>query len=198
MDSTLYIAILLALFATFFGTQRTDASQKHLGIVTATAFESLLKLMVFLGLGVYVTFYLFNGTGDLYGQASVLPDFSKRNILPNLEAGFNWFFITILSLFSIFLLPRMFQVTVLENNREKHLKKAIWMFPLYLLLFNVFVIYIAWAGLLKLGPNVNADYFSLWLPLSEGNLFWATLVFFGGLSAVISMAVLSTLAYPRW
>ena len=95
---------------------------------------------------------------------------------------------------AIFLLPRQFQVSVVENNREKYLKKTIWLFPLYLLLFNVFVIFIAWAGKLRFRESVNSEYYTLLLPLENGNTFLATLVFLGGFSAVISMVVVSTLA----
>ena len=196
-DSTFYIALLLAIFATFFGTQATDASEKHKGIVTTVAFESLLKLTFFLIIGVYVTYYLFDGTQDIYNQISKTANFENLTKLPNLEGGFNWFFMMMLSFTAIFLLPRQFQVSVLENSREKHLKNAIWLFPLYLLLFNIFVIFIAWAGKLTFGDTANAEYYTLLLPLRSGHSFLALLVFLGGLSAVISMVVVSTLALSK-
>ncbi|MCH3884139.1 sensor histidine kinase [Tenacibaculum aquimarinum] len=193
-DSTFYVALLLAVFAAFFGTQRTDASEKHKGIIASVAFESVLKLVFFLIIGVYVTFYLFDGTSDIYNQISVTPNFKELTTISGVEDGFNWLFLISLSFMAIFLLPRQFQVSVLENNREKHLKKAIWLFPLYLLLFNLFVVFIAWAGKLTFGNTKNAEYFSLLLPLENGNSFLATLVFLGGFSAVISMVIVSTLA----
>lgn len=196
-DSTFYIALLLAIFATFFGTQATDASEKHKGIVTTVAFESLLKLTFFLIIGVYATYYLFDGTQDIYDQISKTANFENLTKLPNLEGGFDWFFMMMLSFTAIFLLPRQFQVSVLENSREKHLKKAIWLFPLYLLLFNIFVIFIAWAGKLTFRDTANAEYYTLLLPLRSGHSFLALLVFLGGLSAVISMVVVSTLALSK-
>ena len=193
-DSTFYVALLLAVFATFFGTQNTDASEKHKGIIATVAFESGLKLVFFLAVGAYITFYLFDGTSDIYNQMSKLENFKKLTTLGGVEDGFNWFFMIALSFMSIFLLPRQFQVSVLENSREKHLKKAIWLFPLYLLLFNLFVVFIAWAGKLTFGNTENAEYYTLLLPLENGNSFIATLVFLGGFSAVISMVIVSTLA----
>lgn len=193
-DSTFYIALILAIFAAFFGTQATDASEKRRGIIMSVAFESLIKLVFFLTIGIYVTFYLFDGGTDIVNQFSSRPNFNSLVTLGGLEEGFTWFFTIILSFIAIFLLPRQFQVSVLENHRKKHIKTAIWMFPLYLLLFNVFVIFIAWAGKLKLGDGVNSEYFTLFLPLSEGNVFLAILVFLGGLSAVISMVIVSSLA----
>lgn len=193
-DSTFYVALLLAIFATFFGTQNTDASEKHKGIIASVAFESILKLLFFLIIGVYITFYLFDGSTDIYQQMTNIKNFKQLSTLGSLEDGFNWVFMIILSFMSIFLLPRQFQVSVLENSREKHLKKAIWMFPLYLLLFNIFVIFIAWAGRLTFNNTVNAEYYTLLLPLKENHLLLTTLVFLGGFSAVISMVIVSTLA----
>ncbi len=193
-DSTFYIAVLLALFASFYGTQKTDASEKHRGIVVSAAFESVIKLVFFLVVGAYVTFYLFDGTEDIYNQISITENFKALTQFNGLDDGFNWIFMIALSFMAIFLLPRQFQVSVVENSREKHLKKAIWIFPLYLLLFNIFVIYIAWGGNLTFGDSVNAEYYALFLPLENNNTLLALLVFLGGFSAVISMVVVSTLA----
>jgi Na+/proline symporter/signal transduction histidine kinase len=193
-DSTFYIALLLAIFATFFGTQTTDASLKHKGIVVSVAFESVLKLVFFLCVGIYVTYILFDGTEDIYSQISNSDNFNTLTRINGFESGFNWLYTIMLSFMAIFLLPRQFQVSVVENVREKHLKNAIWMFPLYLLLFNIFVIFIAWAGNITIGDASKAEYYALLLPLQNGNTFLSVLVFLGGFSAVISMVVVATLA----
>lgn len=193
-DSTFYIALILAVFATFFGTRITDASRKHEGIIASIAFESVLKLVFFLAVGIYVTYFLFDGMEDVVTQFSALPNFNSKVTLSGFEGGFNWFFTIILSFIAIFLLPRQFQVSVLENNNEKHIKTVVWLFPLYLLLINIFVIFIAYAGKINLGDGFNAEYFSLLLPLEEGNIFLALLVFLGGMSAVVSMVIVSSLA----
>lgn len=194
-DTTFYIAILLAIFAAFFGTQHTDASERHKGIITAVALESIIKLVFFLIIGVYVTFYLFNGPSDIYSKASLLPNFESQQTINGLEGGFNWFFLSMLSMIAIMLLPRQFQVTVVENERERYLKKVAWLFPLYLLLFNVFVIFIAWGGnIIFQNQGVDPDLFTLMLPLNNNHEFLALIVFFGGFSAAISMVVISTLA----
>ncbi len=193
-DSTFYIALLLAVFATFFGTQTTDASEKHKGIVVSVAFESIIKLAFFLFVGIYVTYILFDGTEDIYSRMSQAENFKSLTTINGFEGGFNWLYTIMLSFMAIFLLPRQFQVSVVENVREKHLKGAIWMFPLYLLIFNVFVIFIAWAGNLTIGNADQAEYYALLLPLQNGNTFLSVLVFLGGFSAVISMVVVATLA----
>jgi Na+/proline symporter/nitrogen-specific signal transduction histidine kinase len=193
-DSTFYIALLIAIFVAFFGTQSTDASQGKRGIMATVAFESILKLVFFLIVGVFVVYFMFDGTTDLFEKASRTENFKQLSSFGGLENGFNWLFTICLSFFAIFLLPRQFHVAVVENQDIDHLKKAIWLFPLYLLLFNIFVIFIAWAGNLSLPSSVNPDYYSLLLPLQQGNTFLALLVFIGGFSAVISMIVVSTLA----
>ncbi|WP_350286145.1 sensor histidine kinase [uncultured Croceitalea sp.] len=193
-DSTFYISLLIAVFVAFFGTRSSDASERKKGIVASVALESVIKLVFFLVVGIYVTFYLFDGTSDIYRQASQTTNFKSLSAFGGVEDGFNWLFTIALSFFAIFLLPRQFHVAVVENERENHLKKAIWLFPLYLLLFNVFVIFIAWAGNIRLPASVNNDYYSLLLPLQEGNLLLSSMVFIGGFSAVISMIVVSTLA----
>ena len=194
-DTTTYVAIALALFASYYGTRYFDASEKRKGIVAAIAMESLLKLFFFLIFGVYVTYFVFNGFQDIYLQASVLENFVERNSIGDFPQAINWFFLCMLSMFAIFLLPRQFHVSIIENNREKHIKTAVWLFPLYLLLFNLFVYPIAWAGnILFEGVNVNADMYSLHIAQLFDNQTLVLLVFLGGFSAAISMIVVATIA----
>jgi Na+/proline symporter/signal transduction histidine kinase len=194
-DTTTYVAVALALFASYYGTRYVDASEKRKGIITAVAMESVLKLLFFVIIGVYVTYYVFDGFGDIYEQASVLENFEAKNTIGGLEQGMNWFFLCMLSLFAIFLLPRQFQVAVVENNRERHIKTALWLFPLYLFIFNLFVFPIAWGGnVLFEGEAKNADTFSLLIPQYFNHTFLTTMVFLGGFSAAISMIIVSSIS----
>lgn len=193
-DTTTYVAIALALFASYYGTRYVDASEKRKGIVTAVAMESVLKLVFFVLIGVYVTFFVFDGFEDIYQKASVLENFKEKNTIGGLPQAINWFLLCILSMFAIFLLPRQFQVSVIENNREKHINTAVWLFPLYLLLFNIFVYPIAWGGnILFDGQDVNSDAYSLLIPQLFNNKILTVLVFLGGFSAAISMIVVSSI-----
>lgn len=194
LDTSTYVAIVLAVFASFYGTRYVDASEKRKGIVTAVAMESVLKLFFFIILGLYVTFYVFDGFDAIYAKASLMESFEERNTVHGLEGGMNWMMLIILSFFSIFLLPRQFHMSIVENNREKHIQTAIWLFPLYLLLFNLFVYPIAWGGnILFEGKDVNPDMFSLLIPQLFDNTFMTVLVFLGGFSAAISMIVVSSI-----
>ena len=194
-DTTTYVCIALALFASYYGTKYVDASEKRRGVVTAVAMESILKLVFFLIIGVYVTYFVYDGFGDIYTKASVLEGFQTKNSIGGITNGINWFFLCILSMFAIFLLPRQFHNSIVENNKEVHLKTAMWLFPLYLLLFNIFVFPIAWGGnILFQGKGLNSDTYSLLIPQFFDNNFLTVLVFLGGFSAAISMIVVSSIA----
>ncbi len=194
-DTTTYVCIALALFASYYGTRYVDASEKRKGIVTAVALESILKLVFFLIIGIYITYFVFDGFGDIYAKASLLEDFSKKNTIGGLSNGLNWFFLCLISMFAIFLLPRQFHTSIVENNKEAHIKTAMWLFPLYLLLFNIFVFPIAWGGnILFQGKGFNSDTYSLLIPQFFHNNTLTILVFLGGFSAAISMIVVSSIA----
>ncbi|NRT13314.1 ATP-binding protein [Flavobacterium sp. 14A] len=194
-DTTTYVCLALALFASYYGTKYVDASEKRRGIVTAVAIESILKLIFFLIIGSYVTFYVFDGFDDIYVKASLLENFAQKNTIGGLSEGLNWFFLCVLSMFAIFLLPRQFHTSIVENNKEKHIQTAIWLFPLYLLLFNIFVYPIAWGGnILFEGQRLNADTYSLLIPQYFDNKFLTVMVFLGGFSAAISMIIVSSIS----
>ena len=193
-DTTTYVAVALALFASYYGTRYVDASEKRKGIVTAVAMESILKLVFFVIIGIYVTYFVFDGFNDIYEKASLLKNFKEKNTIGGLPQAINWFLLCVLSMFAIFLLPRQFHVSVIENNRENHINTAVWLFPLYLLIFNIFVYPIAWGGnILFAGKEVNSDAYSLLIPQLFNNKTLTVLVFLGGFSAAISMIVVSSI-----
>ncbi len=192
-DTALVVTVVLALFSILFGTRHLDATEHHGGMIVAIAFESVVKLVAFLAVGLFVTFGLFDGFGDLFGQALQRPDLAELMTFD--AAGTNWVTLTLLAMLAIICLPRQFQVTVVENVDESHLTKAMWMFPLYLLLINIFVLPIAFGGLLWF-PNgeVDADTFVLALPMAEQRPLLALLVFIGGLSAATAMVIVAAVA----
>jgi Na+/proline symporter/nitrogen-specific signal transduction histidine kinase len=196
-DSTFYVALALAGFTMVFGARHLDSAERHEGMVAAIAFESVIKLVAFLAVGLFVVFGLFNGLTDLFAQARAVPELAK---LLRLEQGGSfawtqWFAMTLLSMFSVIFLPRQFQVMVVENVSENHLRRAVWVFPLYLLAINLFVLPIALGGLLYFGPGqMNADNFVLSLPLAAGQPALALFAFIGGLSAATGMVIVETIA----
>src|SRR5512140_1547474 len=196
-DTALGVALILAAFTIAFGTRHLDVAEHHQGMVAAIAFESLVKLLAFLAVGVFVTFGIYDGFGDLFARAAAVPKLrAMMTPLEGVAGGYaSWVWLTILSMMAILFLPRQFQVAVIENVDEKHLNKAIWLFPLYMLVINVFVLPIAFGGLLHF-PNgrVDADTFVLTLPMAEKQELLALLVFIGGLSAATGMVIVETIA----
>lgn len=194
-DNTLYFTIFLAIFIIIFGTRSVDATEKHEGLVAAVAFESVIKLIAFLAVGIFVTYGVFNGFGDIFHQSASLPDFNPLFTLNGEHASTGWFAGILLSMMAILFLPRQFQVGVIENVEEAHLKKAVWLFPLYLLVINIFVIPIAFGGKLILGNTpVDADTYVLALPLHFDSPMLSMFVFIGGFSAATSMIIVETIA----
>jgi len=195
-DTAFWVAVLLAAFTILFGTRHLDASERHEGMVAAIAFESIVKLAAFLAVGVFVTWGLFDGPADLYGQAAAAPRIAPL-LAPLPVAGdqARWIWLLLLSALAFMFLPRQFQVAVVENVNEDHLRKAVWLFPLYMLAINLFVVPIAFGGLLHFGAaDVDADTFVLTLPMARQQQALALLVFIGGLSAATGMVIVETIA----
>src|SRR6266850_1639791 len=192
-DNTFYIAMLLAAFTILFGTRHLDATERHEGLVAAIAFESLVKLLAFIAVGLFVTFWLYDGFGDIFGRAGQTPQLSALLTLGGESGGYaTWASLTFLSMAAVTFMPHQFQVTVVENVDERHLTKAIWLFPLYLLAINIFVLPITFGGLLHFPDGtVDADTFVLTLPIAEKQPW---LAFFGGLSAATGMVIVETIA----
>jgi len=195
-DKAFWVALVLSVFIILFGTRHLDASERHEGMVTAIAFESLVKLFAFLAVGIFATFSLYSGPTDLLQRATEqLPDIGERFGLDQVPGGaLGWFGTLVLAALAFITLPRQFQVLVVENVNERHLRRASWLFPLYLLLINLFVIPIALAGLLGGSATGEPDNFVLTLPLSAGLEWLPLIVFIGGLSAATSMMIVETIA----
>jgi len=195
-DNTFYIAMLLAAFTILFGTRHLDATERHEGLVAAIAFESVVKLLAFMAVGVFVTYVMYDGFGDIFHRAQSVPDLSGLLMLGGAGGNYTtWASLTFVSMLAIMFLPRQFQVAVVENVDERHVAKAVWLFPLYLLAINVFVLPIALGGLLHFpAGRVDADTFVLTLPISEQQPMLALFVFIGGLSAATGMVIVETIA----
>jgi Na+/proline symporter/nitrogen-specific signal transduction histidine kinase len=195
-DTAFYIALILAVFTILFGTRHLDATERHEGLVAAIAFESIVKLLAFLAAGIFVTYGIYNGFGDIFERAKEIPELKQSFTIGNwLGSYVDWSIYIFLSMMSILFLPRQFQVAVIENVNEEHLNKAIWLFPLYLLAINIFVLPIAFGGVLHFtNGSVDADTFVLTLPMSQHQQSLALFVFIGGMSAATGMVIVATIA----
>lgn len=196
LDSALYIAIALAVFTILFGTRNLDPNERHEGLVAAIAFESILKLAAFLTVGAFVTFWMYDGFGDIFQTAMDNPELSRLFSLEEANInGWEWFWLSFLSMSAVMLLPRQFHVSVVENTDPGHVGRASWLFPLYLLLINIFVLPIAIAGLNHFPAGTyEPDSFVLSLPLAYGKDILALFVGLGGFSAATSMVIVAVIA----
>jgi Na+/proline symporter/nitrogen-specific signal transduction histidine kinase len=211
-DPAFYIALLLAIFAILFGTRHLDASERHEGLVAAIAFESIVKLAAFLTVGIFVTYVIHDGFGDLFQQAADLANLKNADTLTTGDNGrtalgsyltlsgregsyTDWAIYLFISMMAIIFLPRQFQVAVVENVNEEHLNKAIWLFPLYLLAINIFVLPVAFSGVLRFPDgSIDADWFVLILPMVERQQLMALFAYLGGMSAATGMVIVETIA----
>jgi Na+/proline symporter/nitrogen-specific signal transduction histidine kinase len=194
-DSTVYFTLLMGLFIMLYGTRSIDAAEQHEGLVAAIAFESIIKLIAFVAAGLFVTYGIFNGVTDIFTQAASHITLKNRLQLDPQSSYMGWFSMMLLSMFAVILLPRQFQVGVVENVNEKHIQKASWLFPLYLFCINLFVLPIALGGsLLSSQTGAEADLFVLSLPLSQGYQALSLFIFIGGFSAATSMIIVETIA----
>ncbi len=193
VESKLIVAILLGIFAVIFGARHLDPMEHHEGLIAVVAFESLVKLVAFLLVGLYVVYGIFGGySAILSGMANLIATNPAYTELEDVEYSF-WFSLTLISFFAVLFLPRQFHVMIVENLEERHLRKAMWLFPLYLFAINLFVPAIAWGGLVLNTPGLK-DAFILNIPYNNGQNILALLVFIGGVSAATAMILVESVA----
>ncbi|MFZ1773268.1 MAG: hybrid sensor histidine kinase/response regulator [Rhizobiaceae bacterium] len=191
-DISLLVAILLAAFAVLFGTRHTDATEHQDGLVLAIAVESVVKLAAFLFIGISITFFMF---GDFSAFSSaVAANADVRQAMAHQSSLATWLIHIAISGIAIFMLPRQFYVMFVENRTENELHTAHWLFPVYLIAINIFVLPIAFAGLAFLPQGTSADLFVVAVPLAQGDNLLAMIAFIGGLSAATAMVIVETVA----
>ncbi len=192
------LALVLSIFGVIFGARRLPSSERHEGLIAAVAFESIIKLIGLVGVGVFVTWCLFDGFSDilqrfqtqqpeLLKQLFTLNTSREGDVIPSSTMLF-------LSMGAILLLPRQFHVMVVENADIRHVSRAMWLFPTYLFVINLFIMPIALGGILQTGSSAGADYFVISIPLMAGNKTIALLAFLGGLSAAAGMVMVESVA----
>ena len=192
-DIALPVALILAFFAMIFGTRQVDTTEHQDGLMIAVAVESVIKLIAFLAAGIFITWWLFDGPRDLFAAAAARPAITAIFSTPP-NWGL-WFTMTLLSASAVIMLPRQFYVTVIENRNSRDLRHAAWLFPVYLVVINLFVIPIAVAGLLQFPDGgIDRDLTMLALPLKDGAGLVALVVMIGGLSAATAMVIVECVA----
>jgi Na+/proline symporter/signal transduction histidine kinase len=191
-DIALMVTLAMAVFAVLFGTRQADATEHQHGLMFAVATESIVKLVAFLAVGIFVTFWMFDPQ-ELIHRAMKTPE-AVRAIEYTPTIG-NFLCMVVLSFCAIVLLPRQFHVSVVENANDAEVARARWLFPLYLVAINIFVIPIAIAGLVTFPFGaVDSDMYVLALPIEGDAPLLSLLVFIGGLSAATAMVIVECVA----
>jgi signal transduction histidine kinase len=189
-DPSFLLFISLTLFILVLGPRRFDSSEKHEGMIFTIAMESIIKLVAFLAIGIYISYQIYQGwEGTLQLHTISLPSIETNG-------GYgNWFIQFILCGIAFLFLPRVFHVAVVEIGEEENLKQASWIFPLYMLLINIFVIPLGIAGYALLNSSgLNSDLYVLGLPIHFHSKLLAFIVYLGGFSAASGMVIMETMA----
>ncbi|HRN76894.1 sensor histidine kinase [Ottowia sp.] len=184
------VAAMMALFTILFGTRNVDAKEQHHGVVAAIAFEAIVKLLALLAVGAFVVFGVSGGLDQIYLRAEQ----AGIDVFAQQQFGSRWIALLVLSATAVLCLPRQFQITVVENANENHLRTASWAFPGYLLLASLFTLPIALYGLTELPGGSNPDMFVLTIPMASGQTGLALFAFIGGFSSATSMIIVASIA----
>ena len=188
ISTAFVVTIVLIIFSILFGTRQIAANKQNQGLVLAIAFSSVIKLFALTAVGIFATFYVFDGFSDLINQGENISSITGTNSVYLAVAQ------AVLGAITIFILPQQFHMMMIENHHQQELKTARWLFPLYLLLINVFILPIAIAGQLTFpGGSVDADTYVLTLPLFYQQAWLGITVYIGGLAAATSMVIVAAI-----
>jgi PAS domain S-box-containing protein len=198
-EPMLLVSLFMGAFALFFGGRYLDFTKPQGGLLTAVALESVVKIVIFIAAGLFVCYGVFDGMGDIYGRILSNPEWQRLATVKDSAGGgySRWLAYMAIAAIDVVLLPRQFHILVVQNGDEKHIKTAMWMFPLYLLAINLFVIPIAFGGLLLGLPASEGDKYILSIPMLAGGKALSLAVFLGGFSAATAMVMVSSVALGK-
>ena len=183
--------ITISLFAILFGARHVTPREKHEGLVVAIAFESLVKLIALLSVGLFAVFGIFNGIDGFSSWLENNPQ-ATQNMMKPIHDG-PWGMMLLLSFSAAFLLPRQFHMLFVENIKASNLSYASWAFPLFLLLLNISIPPILWVGQ-TLDLGYGPDLYVLGVSTLSQSSWLPVFVFIGGISAASAMIIVTTIA----
>jgi Na+/proline symporter len=192
-----YVALALAGFTMVFGARHLDSTERHEGMVAAIAFESVVKLVAFLAVGLFVSFGLFSSPVAIFDRAWDNPELRRLLQFGQGQpfAYAQWFGLILLAMLSVIFLPRQFQVMVVENVDEQHLRRAVWVFPFVPVPDQpVCAAHRHGRAAAFRQRRHGPETFVLSLPLSQGYTVLALFAFVGGLSAATGMVIVEAIA----
>lgn len=186
----IFYCVAIGAFALLFGSNR----EHHKGLITAMAFESVVKLVGILSVGAYCVFYIFGGFGGLDTWLHNNPEQIENLYAPMRDSRSHMLLLVFLS--TAVAMPHIFHMAVVENPVKRITHTVSWAFPLFLLLIALPIFPILWAGT-RLGTDIPAEYFSLAVPFLSGNRALTVISFIAGLSAATGAIVSISLAMSK-
>ncbi len=200
ISTAFVVTVVLIVFSILFGTRQIAANKQNQGLVLAIAFSSIVKLFALTAVGIFATFFIFDGFSDLFAQQQSIASPANNNAdnFTGTLTGNNTIYLSlaqaILGAITVFILPQQFHMMMIENHHQQELKTARWLYPVYLLLINAFVLPIAIAGQLTFpGGSVDADTYVLTIPLFFQQAWLGIVVYIGGLAAATSMVIVAAI-----
>ena len=184
----LVFCALVALFALLFGARHVTPRERHAGLGLAIAFESVVKVAALLTVAAVAVVHVFGGAGGLERWLADHPQALEAAYQPVREGP--WGTLVLLSFAAGFLLPRQFHMAFTEALDDRALRVAAWGFPAFLLLLNLGVLPLLWAGQVAF-PGVHPDNYVIGLGRDGGV---GALAFVGAVSAASAMVIVDTLA----
>lgn len=192
IDTAFVVAVLMGFFALSFGLGRLSDSGRSKGLIAAIAVDGLVKLAALLCVGVYATFFLFEGPGDLVTRAAEAGFLAPREGAS--IAGHSFIASVALGGLAILCLPQLFfMLTADEDIEEPRRRRAFELFIVYLVGMGLFTWPVTAASALA-AADTGAGYQTLRLPLETGAPAVALVVYLGGVAAATSIVIATTVA----
>ena len=185
--TVLALAGVLAFFAILFGARRPDLTEHNRGLIQAIGLESVVKLGALLMVAGFALFLLM----DQGEPGRIVQGLGELAMPPEVDARFTA--ITLVATLALFCLPRQFHVAFVEGAEPAQVRRARWVFPLYLALTSLAVVPLVAAGAL-FAPSANPDLLVLALPFGRGDQMLTAIVFVGGFSAATAMVIVEAVA----
>jgi len=177
----------IAIFSALFGAGR----DQHRGLVTALAFESIVKLVALSAVGLFAVYGVFGGLPQLQWWLVLHPENLEVLHTPIHDTSSHTLLLMFFS--TAIALPHVFHMAFRENNKISTIRLASWGIPLYLLIISLPIYPILWAGF-QIGTDLAPEYFTLGVPLAAGKTGLTLLAFLGGLSAATGAMIVMTLS----
>jgi signal transduction histidine kinase/Na+/proline symporter len=182
---------LIALFAILFGTRHPSLRARNRGLIMAMATSSVIKLMVLMGIALYILFTVFQGPLDLHNWLMERPMILER--LLRHDEGENWRTLLLTFFTAALVMPHMFHLAFTENRSADTLRKASWGMPLYLMGLAVTVPIIVWGGY-KLQVTDHSSFVLLFISKALESDLMTIAVLIGGLTAASGIIIVTAIS----